>query len=50
MSLPVHRGNYGGYSGCFGAAVLAGMGVGSYRDEYDGFEKMHLRSMFTIDM
>lgn len=50
LGLPVHRGEYGGYSGCFGAAILAGIGVGSYRDEYDGFEKMHLRSMFTTDI
>lgn len=50
LGLPVHRGEYGGYSGCFGAAILAGIGVANFRDEVDGFEKMHLESMFMSDI
>jgi sugar (pentulose or hexulose) kinase len=45
--LPVHIVPLGEFSGCFGAAVLAGIGVGIYKDESEGFKKIRSESVIT---
>lgn len=36
--------NQGQLAGCFGAAILAGIGVGLFKDEADGFRKLNIES------
>lgn len=45
LGLTVNGMKHGSHSGCFGAAMLAGMGVGIFNNEWDGFTKMHLSTM-----
>lgn len=47
LGLTVNGMKHGSHSGCFGAAMLAGMGVGIFNNEWDGFTKMNLSTMIV---
>jgi len=41
MEVPVNL-IEGEYAGCLGASILSGMGVGLFKNEYDGFSKLNI--------
>ncbi len=47
LGLTVNAMKHGSHSGCFGAAMLAGMGAGIFKNEWDGFTKMNLETMIV---
>lgn len=42
IGLPV-RLIHGEFAGCFGASILAGIGIGLFRNESDGFNKLNIK-------